>query len=79
MFSVLLKKAQNVMDIGERLRVKFYGEKSFNLMKIIELEDHNYAEKEKRDLDVLMEGNFVELGDGTSLLNQKKNIVVRNL
>ena len=63
------------MDIGERLGVKFYGEKSFNLMKIIELEDHKYAEKEKRDLDVLMEGNFVELEDGTSLLNPKKKLL----
>ncbi len=33
------------MDMRVWLGVKFYGEKSFNLMKIIELEDHNYTEK----------------------------------
>lgn len=65
--SVLRKKAELVMDIGERCGVKFYGKKSFNLKKIMELEVLHSAEKKNRDVDVLIDGDFDDLEDETSL------------
>lgn len=65
--SVFLKKAEFVMDIGERCGVKFYGKKSFNLKKIMELEVLNFADKKNRDVDDLMDGDFDDLEDETSL------------